>query len=106
MEDGQYTEPLATISSRLRSRGHALYEMSAFIIQRLLLIEIDWLSICLIRCWNVVFPINGVRIQQQLILSFRIIKHRHFTVTYNDKFLFFERMQPGYENMCLHPAGK
>ena len=53
-----------------------------------------------------IFPGNGMRIKNQLVFTFQIVKNRHLPVSDDDQLLLLEGMKPGDEDMRLHTAGK
>ena len=72
--------------------------------ERLLGPNLDRLSFSTVRDWNLAFPFNRVRVEEQFVLLFHVIKHRHFSIAHYNQFLFFKRMEPRHENMSLDAA--
>jgi len=72
--------------------------------ERLLGPNLDRLGFSTVRDRNLAFPFNRVRVEEQFVFLFDVIKHRHFLIAHYNQFLFLKRMEPRHENMSLDTA--
>ena len=93
-KNGQHPERLIAIGPRRGAPLDALYEMGTFGPQGFYPIERNSLGLSSICDGDVVSPVDGMRIEQQLVLLFHIVEQRHLSAPNDDKFLLLERMQP------------
>ena len=80
-------------------------ELLAFGQERLLVREIDYLSLRFDGERHSVLPFDFVRIEHELVIR-RIVEDRHLVRPDDDQPLFLERMQPADEDVRLDPARK
>ena len=104
LQHPQHTQALAAVGAGLLPGAYTVQKVLALGAQGFGRVQRDRLSFPLVRNRLLVLPLDGMRIQDQLVRLVQVVEHRHFAVTHDDQFLFLERVQPRNEHVGFHPA--
>ena len=64
--------------------------------------DLDKLSLFVVRNRDISFPFDGMRIKEQFMLRFKVVKNCHLTVADYNEPLFFILMDPRNEYMSAY----
>jgi hypothetical protein len=106
LQHRQDPQVFRTIGTWEITRPNTFQKMQAFRPYRLTRVDRDGSSFGATGDRDMVFPIDLVWVELELVVWFHIVEDRHLLIPDDHQFLLLEGVQPRHENMGVHPAGK
>src|SRR3990172_5174025 len=106
LQDTQHPDGFRPIGARARPGRDAFEEVGRLLEQRLRRPDGERYACSVIRYGVMAAPLDGVRIEDELVGRREIVKDGHLPLADDDQLLLFERVEPGDEEVRAHAARK
>src|SRR5208282_5532296 len=104
MEDTQDSQSILPVRLGCGSIANTVEEMGALNMKRLIVAQLYDFTLSSACNRLAIHPLDPMLIENQFLVSFRVVKNRHLAIADNHEFLLLKRMQPAHKNVSLDTA--